>query len=541
MTNIHKFLSQITQFAGFAKKYPAELRVIKLMTNYLPNNASIRQRIWHILNNTSRIPVCSAPMCDNRVKWHHVKKKYNDCCSVKCANNQKSKIAQIKKTTLERYGAESFSRTALYILMRNNSNQERHGTIFPNSLPHIQDKRIATLKKNYGVTVPLHNENIKQKANQTKLDKYGTTVLMSLPVFKEKSKKTKQARFGRDNNTQQHIPIKNLEKLNDPSWLYNQHITNKRSCVSIGSELGVYNTTIHGYLKRAKIETCNYFSSAPEIEITDFLQQDNDILILKNNRKIIPPYELDIYLPNYNLAIEYCGLYWHADIHKRITKNYHKEKMDRCSAKGIQLLTIFEDEWNFKKDIIKRKLLYLINKSVNNVFARKTSVVKLNIQQKRNFFEANHIQGNGPGSIVYGLVSGIEIIAAMAFIKNKNGVYILNRYATSCVVPGGFTKLLTHFERNHKWDELVTFADRRWSEGSLYEQCGFVKDKQLPPDYTYVVNGKRIHKFNFRHKSLKTKLSNYDNTLSERINCFNHGLYRVWDCGKIRYVKTNSN
>ena len=73
----------------------------------------------------------------------------------------------------------------------------------------------------------------------------------------------------------------------------------------------------------------------------------------------------------------------------------------------------------------------------------------------------------------------------------------------------------------------------------MYERAGFIRQKELPPDYRYVVGDERVHKFNFRHARLQTKLQNYDPELSEVENCHNHGLFRIFDCGLIRFVMEN--
>ena len=79
-----------------------------------------------------------------------------------------------------------------------------------------------------------------------------------------------------------------------------------------------------------------------------------------SNRSIINPFELDLYIPKLNLAIEFNGLYWHSEVYK--DKFYHKAKYKKCNENGIELIQIFEDDWN----INKLKILDLINKKYNN-------------------------------------------------------------------------------------------------------------------------------------------------------------------------------
>ncbi|MFW6130771.1 MAG: hypothetical protein ACOC56_06250, partial [Atribacterota bacterium] len=59
-----------------------------------------------------------------------------------------------------------------------------------------------------------------------------------------------------------------------------------------------------------------------------------------NKRRFI---ELDIYLPDFNIAIEYNGLYWHSELNGK-DRNYHLNKTNICENENIQLIHIFEDE-----------------------------------------------------------------------------------------------------------------------------------------------------------------------------------------------------
>lgn len=87
------------------------------------------------------------------------------------------------------------------------------------------------------------------------------------------------------------------------------------------------------------------------------------------------------------------------------------------------------------------------------------------------------------------------------------------------------------------WQEIITFVDLRWHFGDVYEKSGFSLDKTLLPDYEYVINGKRYHKFNFRHKGIKQKFPDkYDPLLTESENMEKIGVPKIYDCGKNRFI-----
>ena len=129
----------------------------------------------------------------------------------------------------------------------------------------------------------------------------------------------------------------------------------------------------------------------------------------------------------------------------------------------------------------------------------------------------------------------------MTFIKKSEGVYELNRFASSCNVVGGFSKLLSHFKKNYEWKSIYSFADRRWSEGNVYLKNGFTLEETQRPDYKYIIGDERKHKFNFRHNSLKKILEVYDPEKSEFENTYANGIYRIYDCGLLKFVITSDN
>jgi len=281
--------------------------------------------------------------------------------------------------------------------------------------------------------------------------------------------------------------------------------------------------------------------SKPEIEVFEFVSKFVDDAE-QSNRVVLNGKELDILIPSKNIAIEFCGLKWHSEEFD-MNKNKHREKYDACMEQGIQLITIFEDEWEFKTNQVKNKLKSLLGcDNRNTIFARNTTVYIPNKKSKRLFLDNNHIQGDSKTSIEYALsdTQG-NMIAVMTFVKNSEFEYTLSRYASSARVVGGFSKLLSYFRKHNKWEKIISFADLRWSNGNLYEKTGWTLDNTSNPDYSYIQGKRRVHKFNFRRKQLEKLLSDdFNPEESEYENCFRNKIYRIWDCGKKRYVIINT-
>lgn len=295
------------------------------------------------------------------------------------------------------------------------------------------------------------------------------------------------------------------------------------------------------------------FSSAAEKEIASILENLGEEIV-RNHRKLLKGSELDIYLPKRNMAVEYNGLYWHSMDKNGMHKNYHRDKWLACKNEGVQLVQIWEDDWKFKREIVLRTLLHkvgVLEKAVEllpelgltvhpRVFARKTVVEKVSLQETRAFFEKNHLQGFASGSHYLGLKGkNGELVACMVLKKESGNTLNIIRYATDRTVVGGFTKLLVYAERNLPVDKFVTFSDHCISDGGLYENNGFVVDKELRPDYSYVVRARREHKFGYRLERFKRDPDlKWEEGMTESELASLNKISRLYDAGKSRWVKT---
>lgn len=452
--------------------------------------------------------------------------------SAKSDSEKKQTLERRKTTNKALYGGENTfqtHRTAIVSTM-----VERYGVKSPLQHPDIYAKRTQTMRNRYGVEHAMHNRDIYEKQLATIIARYGENPA-KLERFQEKARQTNVERYGVICHTQQHLSPETIQRLDDPLWLAEQHHSQKKTLTQIAEELGCNITTVHRHCVDRGVKIQHYYESAQQRQLSDWIESLG-IEVERNSRDIIEG-ELDIYIPSKKLAIEYCGIFWHCDAHRRMTPTYHMDKLVKCQEKGIRLITLFEDEWMYRQNIVKQKLLTILGQSDQPVvYARKCHIANSTKIQKTEFFDQNHIQGDGPGSITYHLEYDGNPVAMMTFIAQAGNKYVLNRYATSARVPGGFQKLLKYFQVNHQYAEILSFADLRWSEGGVYETSNFKLDKVLPPDYRYVIGTKTYHKFSFRRKKLETFLPNFDPALSEVQNMRNAEYYRLWNCGLLRYV-----
>jgi len=279
-------------------------------------------------------------------------------------------------------------------------------------------------------------------------------------------------------------------------------------------------------------------TSQAEQEISDYIQNTLGLDILKNDRSLLNGKELDIYIPSLRIAIEFNGLHWHQE--NRVGKLYHHEKYLLAQKAEIRLIQIWEDDWNRRSEIIKKALASKLGESKSpKIYARKTTPVKLSFQEAAPFLDQYHVQGRVQGSYYLGLNDEDNALqAVMVLKKERNNTLNIVRYATAYSVVGGFTKILKYAEKAYAPDAFITFADLTISDGKLYSENGFAVDLILPPDYMYIVNKQRVHKFNYRLKRFREDPNLiWDENLSERELAQLNNIPRIWDAGKIRFRK----
>lgn len=308
-----------------------------------------------------------------------------------------------------------------------------------------------------------------------------------------------------------------------------------------GKEHGIFTITPANLMNGYGCPKCGRSkqSSDAEKEITDFILDNITTDIVTNDTTAIGR-ELDILIRPKKIAIEFDGLYWHSDKVKRDT-NFHLSKTQQCEKNGIRLLHIFEDEWENKREIVKSRVLSICGNISSKIYARKCEIREITSSESKRFLNENHIQGNVNSSVRYGLFYNGELVAVMTFVrlrknlghKNVNGEYELLRYCSklNTTVVGGSSKLLRRFIREIQPKRIISYADKRWSNGNLYKKMGFIHVRDSKPNYFYVVNKQRENRFKYRKDALVKQ--GFDPNKTERVIMSERGIPRIYDCGNM--------
>lgn len=280
-------------------------------------------------------------------------------------------------------------------------------------------------------------------------------------------------------------------------------------------------------------------TSIAETELADFIS-GLGVGIIRNDRSLLGfGQEVDILIPSLKLAIEYDGLYWHSTSVHGIPKNI-SVKTSKLENLGYRTIHVFEDEWLNTPDIVKSRLVHLITKNQGNRFhARKMTIRNIDSATRDDFLNTNHIQGTDIARLRYGAFYGAELLAVMTFkptnfVKGGDGTVMeLSRFAVKLGthIPGIAGKLLAHFKRNNKCDQIISYSDRRWSTGNLYKSLGFTYSHKSTPNYWYFLPNSpiRLHRSNFMKHHLVEQGFSSEKTEFDIME--ERGYYRIYDAG----------
>lgn len=401
-----------------------------------------------------------------------------------------------------------------------------------------------TCKKKYNVTNVSQIKEVKQKKEETLLKNYGVTNFSKLEEVKkkitERTRKDAKERTALRLETRKNL-IKNFEKENDCISAkrldeeydfgcgYHGRLAEVIHKMNIPyliyqDALFIYNKDIDKlYLYKDMCKDSN--TSFLEKEISQFIQSIYKGKILENNRTIIAPKELDIYIPERKVAIEFNGLYWHSEACIE-DKEYHLKKTLACEEKGIRLLHIFEDDWIRKKEICKSIIASALGVYKEKIYAKDCTVKAIDIPSEKEFLNKNYIRGYKKSTYRFGLYYRnklVQVISIGYFPKN-------DKFEILCITPklntqiiGSLDKLLKTISNQTDITSLYALIDRTLFNSKEYENYGFEKIQENEPNYFYF-------------RGLRKEYPKGD--LIKEQNLENEGFYRVYDCGSLEMKVT---
>ena len=505
--------------------------------------------------------------CGKKLSFEELRRGH-DYCSVRCAQLNELTIERHRKTSEALYGTKHPMQSIKVKKKLTDTLLERYGVINPSLSPEIRERRRRTMVERYGVDAYTRTKEYLEKSKKTNADRYGVEWHLQSDAIKEKIARTNIEKYGVDN------PFKNSEiksrirkkalgsfydRMIEKYGKYVVPLFSKEEyegmrgcrryswrCVKCGTVFEDYRHSTSSFRRMSFFPLCpNCYpplaiTSFKEKEVVDFIKSIYSGKVVENTREVISPLELDAYLPDKKIAVEFDGLYWHSEVNGKDI-GYHLGKTIACETKGIRLLHVFEDEWIEKTAIVQDRIRASLGIYQRRIFARKCLVKTISAKVCSGFLEENHLQGDDRASIRYGLFLEEELVAVMTFKKprfDKRHDWELTRYSSKIgtQVIGGASRLLAHFIKDHG-GSIVSYADRRYSFGGLYEKIGFRKIGESAPNYWYIKGNVKLSRYQCqKHRLPKLLGEEYDDSLTELENMEKNGFSRVFDCGNLIYA-----
>jgi hypothetical protein len=499
---------------GFLKKnHPEYYDDIFLFVK--EENISLSERIYLYQNNLEEKPKCK--LCDNKVKFIKFYKGYNKYCSRRCSaiDTHRNDVVKNKRTN--------------HLIEKN---------MDPNFREYITKKSNQT-KSEFSKE---KKEDINEKRKQTTLIKWGVDNVSKSSIVLDKMRKniSESIKLSHEKKTILNIEGSGFKIINihEDSFELDCEVCNTNFEIKryLFNQRKRFNKTI--------CLNCNPISGKSDFEskVFEFINENYKGKIEPNYRQF-KKYEIDIYLPDEKIGFECNGLYWHSEIYR--DKKYHVDKLNFFKKNNITIINIWEDDWNYKQDIIKSRILYKLKKIKNKVFARKCQIKIVSQPETKDFLNKNHIQGYSISKVNIGLYNNQELVYIMTFgslRRNLGKKSLPNQYELirSCSsininVVGAFSKCIKFFKEKYSPNKIISYCDLSFNNGETYKSNGFEFVKNTSPNYSWFHKdvGIRINRWNYRKDKLVSM--GHDKSKTEVDIMYSIGNYRIWDCGSSLY------
>ena len=389
---------------------------------------------------------------------------------------------------------------------------------------------VKNIKSNYS---DLKKQEIEHKRTTTMLSKYGVKYNSQRQEIKTILTKSK-------------LSVNQYSLLSDRSWVEKQYMELKRTAIDIAEELNCHDSAVRRYVALHGFNVRNYSQrSRWELKICRFLESLNINYVICD-REILNGEELDIYIPNHNLAIEVNGLLYHGfnptsfhiirQNNVKEQRNRHLNKTLLAASKNIKLLHFTDSQIRNQWDIVSNIILSKLNKQ-SKIGARTCEIRMVNVKDQRIFFDRTHMHGYISNAMTYGLYYNDKLVQCISIGKNryrKNELEIL-RFSSelNITIVGGLSKLIKKIISDNPNDIITTYCDRDISDASGYINSGFQIIGHTHPGYFWTDGNQVISRYKAQKRQLSKWLDNYDEKLSESQNMFNAGYLRYWNTGNI--------
>ena len=482
------------------------------------------EKLYKYLHNITETPRCA--VCGTKLKFFNMTEGYGTYCRA-CVGKSKDVRDKAAATSMEKYGTPHFTNREKCAI----TNMKKYGVSNPNKLPEVREKISQTNKERYN-GVGFGSKVLLEKAKLTIQSEYGAPNFQQVGLFKA---------------------YPELISFDGECWLCK---CPHDECNKCASKTYFTNQRTHYARKKENVELCTNLlpikkkdikGTSIELFIRNILDKYG-IKYTSNDRSIIPPKELDVYLPDHKVAIEINGTRWHCDKFQPAKSALHKKQL--CNSAGIKLITIWEDQINRTPQIIESVLLSKLGIYKRKLGARQCTIREIDSKTCNEFLDNNHIQGATSSKIKLGAFVNDELVGVMTFIQSRGcqgskhhevGQWELNRFCTllNTQVIGLTSKMIKYFITHYHPASIISFSHNDISDGDVYLRLGFVKSGKPNISYYYIKSNKRYHRSNFTRAGIARRWPEYDindKSWTERQVMNEKNYYRIYDCGTQKWI-----
>ena len=463
-----------------------------------------------------------------------------------------------KQTKKELYGDENYNNREKSAWTK----QQKYGD--PNY--NNREKAANTCIDRYGVDNAAKNDAVKEQTKETCLDRYGETCYTKTKEFKIQYEQTCLSRYGVKSYSQcekakkensLRINTKYYSKISDPSNEVEPLFTLEEYCaktpltefkwrckkcgsIFISPVTFIWARNGGQFARCIKCHPLSIGKSQKQRDVFEFLKNSSCHTFISEDRTKIQPYELDILDETLSIGVEFDGIYWHS-AYGGETRNQLLFKTNLCNQNGIQLIHIFEDEWDKRKKQCKAKLKQMLSideKTIDNM-----AIQQIDKETSQDFLNANsHDLFSQASQCNYGLFLNKKLMSIMSWSMFQHKI-LINEFCNiaSINIKNSFRQFMNFIENeftvNHAIDSIQMNIDNRWPYDDELKKNGFALMKKTAPSkwlIDYNVSWSR------KCKGVDSNtLKDYRWNESMQMTKFmveNHLTY-ITDCGTSIYVK----
>lgn len=360
-----------------------------------------------------------------------------------------------------------------------------------------------------------NDQVVKRKIRESNYKKYGFGIASKSYRVIEKIKTSRQKKMNFD--FEQSL----IDKIENEQSFYQQNLFSDSLFCNIGKS---YHTIVK--------------------QVYDFVvtQSSGDCTCFEKN--ILPNVVFDVYCSQQKFAIQILRTKkLTKDNYKCTERSFNPKLIKMCQENGIRIIHVLQKQWEDKQKLVQDRIKSLLGNFQRKIYARNCYACQIKHDLCNSFLQNNHIQGKDLSKVRFGLFQNGQLVAVMTFGKprfNERYQWQLIRYASKlgCQVVGGASKLLKCFERMCIPKNIISYADRRYSNGKLYYALGFDFLVNSYPNYWWCRDNIKLTRYQCqKHRLQKLLGKNFNPKISENNNMINNGFCKVYDCGNMVFGK----